>query len=205
MILEEPVLVKCPQCGQMYWQENLVSGNTIGSETWSDGKMFAPMLPDIIQMAKCTACQRIFWINQAEEGDLNEGEDVYDYPRIKEPGLEDYLCSLEKKNYRNGEQEFYIRLRLWWTYNDMHRYDKGFKEDKELKKELRKNLEELLPLCDENYMESNIMKAEIYRHLGEFENCRKILKKIPEGQGYDKIISKMKRKCLLRNKKVFKV
>ena len=41
------LVVKCPHCGGKKELLQLISGNTLGAEQWSDAKQIAPMLPRV--------------------------------------------------------------------------------------------------------------------------------------------------------------
>ena len=56
MIPANSLLVKCPHCGGKKELLQLISGNTCGSELWSDVKQVSPMLPKISPVQKCPEC-----------------------------------------------------------------------------------------------------------------------------------------------------
>jgi hypothetical protein len=41
-----PIVRECPHCKAHVVQEETVSGNTIGAKFYTDGRSYAPMLPD---------------------------------------------------------------------------------------------------------------------------------------------------------------
>ena len=41
-----PTIIECPHCNDKALKAGILSGNTFGAVSWSDGKMVAPMLPD---------------------------------------------------------------------------------------------------------------------------------------------------------------
>ena len=55
-----PQILTCPFCGKEKEIMSLVSGNTFGSELWSDNKQIAPMLPEISYVQKCPHCGKYF-------------------------------------------------------------------------------------------------------------------------------------------------
>ena len=60
MMPGNPQILTCPFCGKEKEIMSLVSGNTFGSELWSDNKQIAPMLPEISYVQKCPHCGKYF-------------------------------------------------------------------------------------------------------------------------------------------------
>lgn len=58
---------QCPHCNAKARKANLLSGNTFGSQLWSDGYMHAPMLPEMVRVTRCPGCRRIYWWADAHE------------------------------------------------------------------------------------------------------------------------------------------
>ena len=59
-------VLKCPRCETPTIIFTLASGNTIDAQTWTDGKMIAPMLPQLPALTKCRTCGYFFWLSEAE-------------------------------------------------------------------------------------------------------------------------------------------
>ena len=63
----------------------MASGNTFGARQWTDGKMEAPMLPDLPRVTRCHACGGFFWVERARQlgafepwsEDAGETQDVF--------------------------------------------------------------------------------------------------------------------------------
>ena len=66
MIPGPPELFKCPSCDEILCRGSIMSGNTIGSRLFSDGKTISPMLPDFPQISECLGCDEIFWLEGNE-------------------------------------------------------------------------------------------------------------------------------------------
>ena len=58
MIPAAPIQIECPHCQQQALKESLVSGNTLGSVSWTDGKREAPMLPEFPILTFCDRCKQ---------------------------------------------------------------------------------------------------------------------------------------------------
>ncbi len=72
-------LIGCPHCNALTKSPEFVSGNTFSATYWTDGKLDAPMLPNIPLITRCRACGRLFWIEDApikDEAKLVEGVEM---------------------------------------------------------------------------------------------------------------------------------
>lgn len=132
---------KCPNCGAYLYTHTLLSGNTFGAKVYSDGKMFAPMLPEYPNITKCGGCGTILMLSRLEPF----SEETLSYPqeeiakislwekwkslisgtrREAKPSPRYYECEHLSMDdlYRAidvfPEIELYIRLMIWRGYND---------------------------------------------------------------------------------------
>jgi hypothetical protein len=171
---------ECPHCQAHVVQEETLSGNTVGAVLFTDGKREAKMLPDHPALVKCPVCGGLFWFEEAPEVgmgfDAAEGKEKVLAPSEKE--LIPYLASETLPK----EKEFYLRLRLWWMANDAWRRVPDAKPV--FSPEQMKNLEALSALFDESLSGHRILKAEIARELGRFDECLLLLSYQFE-EGYD--------------------
>ena len=60
-----PIVRECPYCKTNFAHEETVSGNTIGAKFYTDGRSYAPMLPEHPWLAKCSTCGGLFWVDAA--------------------------------------------------------------------------------------------------------------------------------------------
>lgn len=79
------------------------------------------------------------------------------------------LQIMRKALWRNTKEEIYVRIRVWWLFNAPYRTKTSLHFD--VPEEQRANLERLLQLLDAPEPNNAIMKAEILRELGRFEEC----------------------------------
>jgi hypothetical protein len=182
-MLPGPMLIKqCAACAQPF-VETINSGNPFGTKFWTDGRMEAPMFPDLHWLIKCPHCQALLWIDQQQTlGDMHWGEfngpkNVRSYIR---PAVEDYLAALEpdsldlKSDSLKPEKERYLRLWAWWSGNNPRRKSASPQPLFEWEAE---NLWGLAALLDEADDNDRLMKAEILRELGKFAESRALLNK----------------------------
>ena len=191
-----PSYTKCPQCEAMYSYSDMPSENTSGVEFWSDGFCMAPMRMDVIQFAKCPACNTVFLI---QENSIQEPTDLTNMKKLENSWTIDNISSNEidfiKTAFRSGlanttEKEILLRIKLWHTINHIMRkyHSQGlFKKIKqklfetaEYKDSLKQyntysslklnNLIRLVNLLklDKNEDTNYLLFAEIYRELGDF-------------------------------------
>jgi len=164
------------------------------------------MLPNLHWLAKCPHCQSLLWID--EQAELVEGElDCWricekeqlpekrpfkktvfgDYepgiPHCLPPSADDLFIYLDT-NIPDVEKERYLRFRAWWAGNDIRR--KGRKRHALSDKETR-NIEALAELLDESNSNDRIMKAEIMRELGRFDDAVSVLSMLPDKESVEAV------------------
>jgi hypothetical protein len=161
------IVRECPQCRAQVVQEETLSGNTIGATYWTDGKHEAKMLPDHPWLSKCPVCGGFFWVDEALEVDTGfdaaEGK-----PKILAPSEKELHELLGGKGLTK-DKELYLRQHAWWAANDAWRWNPNatpaFSKDQE------QNLKALSDMLDETEPNQRILKAEIARELGNFDEC----------------------------------
>ena len=168
-----PMLIirECPHCKAHIVQEETVSGNTIGAKFYTDGKREAKMLPDHPALVKCPACQGLFWIDESVEVDTG-----FDAAK----GKQQVLAPLEKEllGFMAGpslpaDKELYVRVSAWRSANDAWRWVPN--ATPAFSKDQVKNLKALSEMLDGKEPNMRILKAEIARELGEFDECLGLL------------------------------
>jgi hypothetical protein len=165
------IIRDCPHCRAHVVQEDTLSGNTIGATFWTDGKREAKMLPDHPALAKCPESEEV------DSGfDAAKGKPQVMAPTGQE--LLDYLAgaTLPKK------KKVYLRLRAWWAANDGWRWVPNSKSA--FSSDQVRNLDALSALMDEVEPGERILKAEIARELGRFDDCLLLLS-YQFGEHYD--------------------
>lgn len=181
MLPGEPDYLECPRCkGGIIFHEG-GSGNTIGAVSWSDGKVDAPMLHDYDWLVKCPFCHILLWQDELywkspcqrmwSWKNRDWEWDPYDYESYEMPTIEDYFFYL-KTPVENKKKERHIREMIWWVSNDPRRNNPT---PDPLTDDEIKNLNALYYLLDESDPESRIMKIEIKRELGLFDEAISLL------------------------------
>ena len=178
------IIRECPHCRAHVVEEDTLSGNTIGAKIYTDAKREAKMLPDHPALAKCPVCGGLFWVEEAVEVDSGF-EAAEGKKKVLAPSEAEMLAYLTGQILPK-EKEFYLRLRVWWMANDAWRRVPDAKPA--FSKEQVKNLDALSALFDESLPGHRILKAEIARELGRFDECRLLLSYQFE-EGYDWAVS----------------
>ena len=185
-----PMLIirECPHCKAHVVQEETLSGNTIGAKFYTDGKREAKMLPDHPAFAKCPACSDLFWVDEATEVDMG-----FDAAKGKQnvlaPSAAEMLAFLAGQTLPK-EKEIYLRISAWRIANDAWRWVPNSKPA--FSKVQVKNLDALAVLLDESEPNQRILKAEIARELGNFEQCLRLLS-YQFDKGYDFVVGFIKK------------
>ncbi len=176
-------LIECPTCKSLMKKPGWLSGNTFGAKIYSDGKKVAEMLPNFPQITKCKKCNNIFWVKDAKViGEFEWGNKISQEweaaPELGFLSIEDYHSALNSDLSIDKNHELYFRKNIWWSFNDRQRNDLPFFNNDEERQLWFENLKKLCELLDENNTEQQIMKAEVYRNLGRFDDCKIIINSI---------------------------
>jgi hypothetical protein len=171
--------------------------------------MIAMMLPEYPNITKCEKCNTIFWLEEeCEVGTCNAWDEPESlYTKVSYANfltIEEYFKALELYGItRNEEDEFYIRQKIWWSYNDRVRW-KGKEQFKNNDDRIlwKSNLDRFLELLDELDINHLIMSAEIYRNFGDFEKCMSIIRGIKEPD-FENIKDAFEKACTDKKTKVF--
>jgi phage FluMu protein Com len=168
-----PALIvrECPHCKAHVVQEETVSGNTIGAKFYTDGKREAKMLPNHPWLVKCPECKSLFWVDEAVEVDTG-----FDAAKGKQQVLA--LSENELLGFLSGpalprDKELYVRVWAWRSANDAWRRVPN--ATPAFSKDQVQNLHALSAMLDESGPNQRILKAEIARESGEFDECLRLL------------------------------
>lgn len=181
---------KCSSCAGLISVSTIASGNTFGAKFWTDGVMHAPMLPVTPKLAKCPYCASIVFLQNLELleelGFLRPFEFHIDEPN-KEPfevkqhhSAKKYeranfleLIKFVTNNKLSSEAERIARIQVWREGNDARR---ASDIPISLIEAEIKNLEQMLPLLDGPHDYSDLVKVEVLRNLGMFDEAKELFK-----------------------------
>ncbi|MBR6021063.1 MAG: hypothetical protein IK066_01440 [Kiritimatiellae bacterium] len=160
---------------------SLVSGNTCGSVLWSDNKRISPMLPEISAVQKCPRCGKYYLRSRQKAvfGGHSPDQGLLAFPEMKEAFAQLLAEGLD------GREERTVRFMLHTAYNDFYHRDRRARRiDPQDRTLFRDNALWLI----ENVLEDDIIKAEFYREIGEFEKASAALEGVKPGSGFLKTI-----------------
>jgi len=200
-------IYQCSNCENFISRGSLLSGNTFSEKLYSDGKSIAPMLPEFPAITICSRCKNIFWLDKAKEiGSYNIlrplDEEWSDAEEATFLSIDEYLLALDNKLAGNVEEELYIRLRIWWGFNDRVRNGEELFNNENEKSNWLNNSDRLLELLDYNDVNERIMIADLNRNTGNFKKCLEIINSI-ESNDLNWLKSAFVKECMNENKKVF--
>jgi len=195
MLYGPALFYKCPKCERLTTKGSLLSGNTFGAILYSDGKQIAPMLPDFPEIVKCKKCKTFFWLY--EENEINC--DSNDADKAEFLSVYEYYEAINSNVYNNKNELKFLKINLWWTFNDRIRENKDLflkENDKEI---YEQNCFDLINILKQNNINNKIMAAELNRNLGKFDECKSILESIKDEE-YNWIIELLETECSKNNK-----
>ncbi|CAM8334295.1 hypothetical protein MCEHALH13_00146 [Candidatus Methylopumilus universalis] len=171
---------ECPQCSGKFTQPTMASGNTFGAKFWPDGKMDAPMMPDYPAYAGCPHCKGTFWVDDTKVVNSLGYDEEREIPDLtldsnqtpipyKNPTKKIYLQGLNDLNITK-ENEIYLRSKLMQIYNDVNRDQKV--QHSPIDPQIE-NWNRLLEILDSKETQEKLLKVEIYREMGNFEEAKK--------------------------------
>ncbi len=168
-------ILKCPTCGKTKLIMCLASGNTIGGIQWSDMKAEYPMLPRPSAVQQCPHCGHYFLLSRqkpkfkkreysSERGELS-------FAQLKEAWQEAQAWKL------TAEEEKIFRLMIVWAYNDEYtRGDEAYTNLPPSEADWALFKECALHLMD--FDVDVLLKAELYREMSKFEQCKALLEDV---------------------------
>ncbi len=124
MIPGFPITIACPYCEYLALKQTFMSRNTFGVKHWSDGKITAPMYPELPELVLCKKCDKFFWVCKAiwigsfaRNPEPLVKQATIDY--IEFPTFHEYFKALGTIS-----DEYFIRKRIWYSFNDYFRKGK---------------------------------------------------------------------------------
>lgn len=175
-------IVKCPACGVIKWDEDI------------------PIIPYPVKGFDIKSVDELPKDRPAEfyeeffkayyESRSKLGEELGDLPLASFVRGQQYEDILLKRFWNTPEQEKYVRIRAWWSINNayrdnvqkytasLHKHEENLQALLEL---LNPDIPDLDPDCSAFHLEDlgePIMRAEVLRELGKFDECVKLLDQI---------------------------
>ncbi|MBI4978740.1 MAG: hypothetical protein HZC28_14770 [Spirochaetes bacterium] len=177
MLSGPTIILQCSACQKPIEEHTAVESDDIPDAVfWTDGRRYAPVIPDEPLLVMCPHCHAPLWLDELEElgtfEPLDDWRDEFsDAREYVIPAPDDYFALLDS-TVDNPEKEHYIRLNAWWTLNDERRESP---DEIPLSSRETYNLKSLARMLDESDDHDRVMKAEIMRELGRFPDALALL------------------------------
>ena len=188
-------LYRCSNCQGLFARRTLASGNTLGAKYRSDGQMNARMLPQTPPLVACPHCQALFCMLGAAHaieyrdyfpgfGFMGEptpeeieskkaqealAEQYRDAPRYKVATLKQSIQYVQSQDISPHAEQ--LRIYAWHRVND-ERMDTGRQL---LQTDEKANLLALLDLLPPDSDAEILLRAEVFRELGRFDEAAQSL------------------------------
>ena len=200
-ISNDKTIYKCPQCGELSGSYQLISTNTLGARIYSDGYTSGVMYEESPVITKCIKCNKIYWLDKNIIGEYNmyltKNTEWQKAPDPEELESDDLITALNDKIYSNKEEELYLRYQLWVYLNreELNKDKQAFYES---------NCKELIKLYNMEDIDEKLRIAELYRNIGNFAECVKILEAIND-KDYSQTKELLLEECKKENRETIKI
>lgn len=181
MLPEPPVIRECPHCHMALLFPRFNQGSLRQASVWTDGRLTGPWIPDELQLVGCPFCGESFWTRQSQElGIATDSMAQQNWPEARladELDAAGILAAIATGHGDTPRKERYLRMHAWWRDGDRRR--EGVAKELEtaaLDEAMLANLRRLYGLLDEESSDDRLMKAEIARQLGRFDESLHLLK-----------------------------
>jgi hypothetical protein len=173
---------QCPRCETPMQASQIRQDCDDGYRYWSDGQADGGMFPVIVVWGRCPGCGLPFAITEASRMSPPKGRSKSGIPDILELDSECYRVLVERAAAADiHEEEKQLRIEWWHHLNDAirpgHRRESPSIGIREVN--LLGNLSKLAELLDETKPRDRILKAELFREMGEFDRCLELLADVP--------------------------
>lgn len=172
-------IYKCSNCSSSIQGIDYWSGNTIGGISYSDTYTSGAMkMPEDAMYLGCASCKKVFAKKDLEIiKQYKEGEDLKGYNSVPKPlpDFEVIKTLLEDPKFNDGKNEKAYTLWYLWYFN--HNIKPDEKKSEIDNGNYKKYTDRLIAVLDSEIdnINSVVLKAEVFRERGEFDEVTKIL------------------------------
>ncbi len=182
MVSAPDVVIACPHCHAPARLFQLVSGDTFGAITWTDGWQDVPLQPRPPRITRCGACRRAYWTGEAvilghfyPHGETSATQNAWATVPHAEPldeaGL---MLALADGLAYSLDLELELRVAIWWRGNDAFRQDNPAGGIATTAAAVA-NMERFIEMMAEGEEDLLLFRAEAQRHLGRFAAAKETL------------------------------
>jgi hypothetical protein len=176
MLPAPPVIRECPHCQMALLFPRFEAGSLREATVWTDGRMVGPWIPEELALVGCPFCAESFWTRQSQA--LGVASEAYSDARwpearvVTELDAAAILQAIATGRADTPRKERYLRMHAWWRDGDRRREGVAKELDRtEPDGEMRENMRRLHLLLDEEQPDDRLMKAELARQLGRFDEA----------------------------------
>lgn len=155
-------------------------GSLREATVWTDGRMVGPWIPEELALVGCPFCAESFWTRDSQA--LGVGNESYSDSRwpearvVVELDAPAILQAIVVGRATSPRKEKYLRMHAWWRDSDRRREGVAKELDTtEPGEEMRENMRRLHLLTIEDNGDDRLMKAELSRQLGRFDEALHLL------------------------------
>ena len=212
---------KCPSCTKLLKKKTLLTWNTLGAKSYSDGKVISGMSPEYPIITICPRCKTIFWMDEetlvGEYWYQNENKKWKNLDYADFLTIEESFIALERNIFAIKGDEYFIRNHILWSFNDRVRKENklfvfSFRGKVREKEKLfnsdyeqalyENNIKSMITLLKGDTDNDKIMLAELNRNLGNFNLCMELLRKLEDPE-LERLITAFGKECEKMNRIVF--
>lgn len=184
----------CPGCGEFVVNYPETGSFHHTSVDFSDGKNRSMYSFSDLKITKCYGCEKNYWLreeylvgiydygkkplsNSNEERNKELIRKIPNWEKVKSADLPSVLGFdelLKAGDFRNEDEELYLRQNLHWAFNDKYIFEDRMFHNNAEKVIWEDNLKSLIPLI-KNKWGYRLYLAELYRNLGRFLLAKLIL------------------------------
>ena len=186
MISEYKDFYKCPNCEQTYYKDKMNLNCNSDVIRYSDDKIVGKGFNGMFSFTRCNSCESIIALNdETSISYVERGEGFIEAPY---PNLEDCIQTLEefvKGNTNSIENtEFVVRKHIIWIFNDRVRQGLPIFKNQDNFDVWYNNVLKILENNNLSHEREILLKVEIYRYLGKFEEAENTLSLIQTPDSY---------------------
>jgi tetratricopeptide (TPR) repeat protein len=202
MLPKFPQITICPKCNTIFWLSKSKAVEVEEYDLFDDWRIAKIKKPKWWWGKR----KRKEYKEREEEHQRKEREEREKYKPARFLHIDEYVLALQNKDVCSSkEDEYYIRLKLWHTFNDRIRNGQPLFENDSEKKHWEDNCRQLIALINSNKGPDKVMIAELKRNLGEFEEAVNLLDSIRHRGNEWWVIDQIKAACEKKNTLVFRL
>lgn len=182
------------------------AGTENSGDLWSDGYNSSDPACVYPMITRCDRCLHYFWIRSDYQNIRNSTPKIIsmlpEFPHTRRLNAFELAEVITSHSFNNPGTETYLRKLLWWTINDIYRFNSNLEVETSMKSLFEENLESLIYKNPPQSPENHLQLAEIYRELNQFNQARQCLHLV-KSPSLEKFVNQMNLKIDEMDNRVF--